>query len=119
MSFFPLVVLFGKLKELIDIFTRAFFGAIIGAKGAVKKRIESETRTEITIPKHGSSDDGIKILATKRDAVCSARRRIDLIVTNCRLKQPPTHFTCIRIDDINIKNNFIKFKVNQMASISI
>lgn len=96
---------------------RAFFGAVIGAKGAVKKRIEGETRTEITIPKHGSSDDGIKILATKRDAVCMACRRIDIIVSNCRRKQPPTHFTCIRIDDANIKNKYIKFKVNHMSFI--
>lgn len=69
---------------------RAFFGAIIGAKGAVRKRIEGESRTEITVPKHTSSDSDIKILGTKREAVCTARRRIDLIVTNCRRKQPPT-----------------------------
>lgn len=93
---------------------RAFFGAIIGAKGAIKKRIEGETRTEITIPKHGSSDDDIKILATKREAVCTARRRIDVIVINCRRKQRPTHFTCVRIDDANIKKNYIKFKVNRV-----
>lgn len=96
---------------------RAFIGAIIGAKGAVKKRIEGETRTEITIPKHGSShSDDIRILATKRDAVCAARRRIDLIVTNCRKKQRPTHFTCVRIDESSIKENYIKFKVKYNCS---
>lgn len=89
---------------------RAFFGAIIGSKGAVKKRIEGETRTEISIPKYGSSGD-IKIIGTKRDGVCAARRRIELIVINCRRKQRPTHFNCIRIHDTTIRTNFIKFKV--------
>lgn len=89
---------------------RPFYGAIIGAKGAVRKRIEGETRTEITIPKQGSSDD-IKVLGTKRDAVCLARQRIELIVQSCRQKQRPTHFNCVRVLDQTIKNNYIKFKV--------
>lgn len=97
---------------------RAFFGAIIGPKGAVKKRIEGETRTEITVPKHGSSDSDIKILGTNRDAVSAARRRIDIIVTNCRQKQRPTHFTCVRIDNAIIKNNYIKFKVKNLIHIT-
>lgn len=89
---------------------RSFYGAIIGAKGSVKKRIEGETRTEITIPKHATTTD-ITILGTKRDAVCLARRRVELIVINCRRKQPQTHFGCVRITEPTIKLNCIKFKV--------
>lgn len=91
---------------------RAFYGAIIGAKGAVRKRIEGETRTEITVPRHGTTGD-IRIIGTKRESVCTARRRIELIVLNSRRKQRPTHFTCVRVVEPTIKNNAVKFKVNE------
>lgn len=101
-----------KWNEFCQIFheSRAFYGAIIGAKGAVKKRIEGETRTEITIPKHGTTGD-IEILGSKRESVGLACRRIESIVINSRRKQRPTHFTCVRVIDPTIKNNAIKFKV--------
>ncbi|XP_055320538.1 activating signal cointegrator 1 complex subunit 1-like isoform X2 [Sitodiplosis mosellana] len=94
---------------------QAFYGAIIGSRGAVRKRIEGDTRTEITIPKHGTTGD-IRILGTKRESVCMARRRIESIVINSRRKQRPTHFTCVRVIDTTIKNNVIKFKEEILKS---
>lgn len=34
-----------------------FFGLIIGKRGGMKKKIESETRTQIQIPRHGQDGD--------------------------------------------------------------
>lgn len=90
---------------------------IIGAKGATRKRIEGETRTEIRIPKYGASDD-VVILGAKRDSVCLARQRIDTIVLNTRQKQRPTHFNCVKICNQTIKDNCIKFKVKYLISVS-
>lgn len=104
------------LSNLSNCHFSGFYGAIIGAKGSVKKRIEGETRTDITIPKHGTSGD-IIILGAKQDSVCSARHRIELIVVNCRQKHPRTHFTCVRIDEPAIKRNYNTFKVKYQNSI--
>lgn len=104
-----------KNIENISSVCRAFLGAIIGAKGAIKKRIEGETRTEIKIPKHGSTDD-VVIMGTKRDSVCLARQRIDTIVLNSRRKLRPTHFNCVRIFSQTIKDNYIKLKEEILQS---
>lgn len=105
------ILQFDKHHKVMDnVVCRAFYGSIIGAKGSTKKRIEGETRTEITIPKHGTAGD-IRILGTKRESVCAARRRIEIIVINSRRNKCSTHFTCIRITNLAIKSNCITFKV--------
>lgn len=48
---------------------RHYLGAVIGKKGAVKMRLERETRTEIKIPRQGRTGDVI-ILGTS-ESVCS------------------------------------------------
>ncbi|XP_031617297.1 activating signal cointegrator 1 complex subunit 1-like [Contarinia nasturtii] len=101
---------------------QAFYGAIIGNKGSVKKRIEGDTRTEIIIPKHSNNNNKhgslntISILGKKRESVCLAFRRIGLILINCRNKQRPTHFTCVRVVEQNIKHRFIAFKDDILKS---
>lgn len=89
----------------------AFYGRIIGTRAATKKRIESETKTEINIPKVGINDD-IRIMGTTRDSVSDSRRRVELIVAGCRQKQRPTHFLGVKASNETVRNNFEKFKVN-------
>lgn len=89
---------------------------LIGAKGATKKRIEGETKTEIVIPRHGVSGN-ITVYGTNREALITARRRIDLIVSACRKKQRPTHFTCVKLTDKKILENAVKLKVVTIARI--
>lgn len=88
----------------------ACFGTIIGAKGITIRRIQDETRTEIKIPRSNNNVD-IKIYGMTRDAVSKARRRIEMIVTSCRHKRRPTHFTAVKISNSTILENFLKFKV--------
>lgn len=90
---------------------RAFFALIIGSKGATKKRIEGETKTQIKIPKAGMDGD-IEITGATREGVSSARRRIDLIVLSSRTKQQNTHFMCVPIRQQQIKENYKRFVVN-------
>lgn len=89
----------------------AFFGIIIGAKAATKRRIEGETRTQIKIPKQGMSGD-VEITGASRADVCSARRRVEMIVLASREKHSPTHFVAVRISSADIKSNYEKFMVS-------
>lgn len=90
---------------------RAFYGGIIGQKGMTKKRIESETKTEITIP--GIRDTKytmVTIKGTTRKNVCAAQRRLELIIESLRNKTPPTHFTCVPACTDVIKRSYNKLK---------
>lgn len=89
---------------------RAFFALIVGSKGSTKKRIEGETKTQVKIPKAGVDGD-IEVTGSTREAVSSARRRIDIIVLSSRSKQQATHFMCVPVIQPAIKENYRRFKV--------
>lgn len=91
--------------------SRAFFKTIIGAKGATKRRIEGETKSQIKIPRAGVAGD-IEIVGSTRQNVSSARRRIELIVLSSRTKHQSTHFMCVPIVQPAIRESYMKFKVN-------
>lgn len=92
-------------------FCRIFHGIIIGSQRATIKRIEGDTKTQIKIP--NQRDEGpIKVLGSTRDAVSSARRRIEALVLESRTKRPPTHFTCVPITNGEIRENYRKFVVS-------
>ncbi|KAG8224627.1 hypothetical protein J437_LFUL005795, partial [Ladona fulva] len=87
----------------------AFFPIIIGSKGSTKKRLETETRTQITIPKMGHEGD-IKIKGMDHKSVAAACRRIGLIVMSSRQRQPFTHFVSLSVAGDEIRKAFIQFK---------
>lgn len=87
-----------------------FYAVIIGAKGTTKKRIESETKTTVKVPRPGINGD-IEISGLTRNGVAAARRRIDLICLGARDKQQITHIVCVPIVNTNIRSNFERFKV--------
>ena len=46
----------------------AFFGMIIGKSGTTRKRIESETRSRINVPKQGAPSDTKSIISLEKVA---------------------------------------------------
>lgn len=107
---------------------RPFYGGLVGFKGSTKHRIESETQTELFIPRPRETDDvcikgfflSIKytlfhnrvILQGKsRKSVCAAKRKIELMVISLRKRTNPTHFTCIPVCKDNVKQRYMEFKV--------
>ncbi|XP_067996449.1 activating signal cointegrator 1 complex subunit 1 isoform X6 [Melanerpes formicivorus] len=82
---------------------------IIGKKGETKKRLETETRTSISIPKPGVEGE-IVITGQHRGGVISARTRIDVLLDSFRKKQPFTHFLSIALNQPNIQERFLQFK---------
>ncbi|XP_069720028.1 activating signal cointegrator 1 complex subunit 1 isoform X1 [Phaenicophaeus curvirostris] len=82
---------------------------IIGKKGETKKRLETETRTSISIPKPGVEGE-IVITGQHRSGVTSARTRIDVLLDSFRKKQPFTHFLSFALNQPAIQEKFLQFK---------
>uniref|UniRef100_A0A670I967 Activating signal cointegrator 1 complex subunit 1 n=2 Tax=Podarcis muralis TaxID=64176 RepID=A0A670I967_PODMU len=82
---------------------------IIGKKGETKKKIETETRTSIIIPKPGVEGE-IVITGQHRNGIISARTRIDVLVESFRKKQPFTHFLSFALNQLAIQEKFLQFK---------
>ncbi|XP_057681957.1 activating signal cointegrator 1 complex subunit 1 [Corythoichthys intestinalis] len=82
---------------------------IIGKKGETRKRLESDTKTSINIPKQGVEGQ-IVVTGPHKAAVSSAITRIEVLVDNFRKKQPFTHFLSFPLNDPKIQEGFLRFK---------
>ncbi|XP_049852737.1 activating signal cointegrator 1 complex subunit 1 isoform X1 [Schistocerca gregaria] len=94
---------------------RVYFPYVIGSKGATRKRLETETKTNIWVPKQGMDGD-IVITGSDKKGVAAARRRINLIVMSARQKQPFTHFISIPLTGNSIIEGFTKFREEVLES---
>ncbi|CAK1603017.1 unnamed protein product [Parnassius mnemosyne] len=97
--------------------SKHYIGSIIGKKGIMKSRIEKDTKTNIKIPKHGEVGD-IAIFGPSVLNVKAACRRINIIVMSARMKQRPTHFLSIPLNDPSIIESFENFKQNVLQECS-
>ncbi|XP_026206709.1 activating signal cointegrator 1 complex subunit 1 [Anabas testudineus] len=82
---------------------------VIGKKGETRRRLESDTKTSISIPKQGVEGQ-IVITGSHKSAVSSAVTRIEVLVESFRRKQPFTHFLSFPLNDAKIQQGFLKFK---------
>uniref|UniRef100_A0A336N3L3 CSON010054 protein n=1 Tax=Culicoides sonorensis TaxID=179676 RepID=A0A336N3L3_CULSO len=90
------------------------FGQIVGAKGATRRRIETETGSQILIPKQGQEGD-IRISSNNPKNVQAARRRIEIIVIGARAKIDFTHFLSVPLIDPLIQKNYKDFKTKILS----
>ena len=90
-----------------------FLAIIIGKKGSTKKRIESETKTKITIPKQGVENEDVQVSGTSKYSVATACNRIDSIVSSARQRQGFTHFISIPMNSAKMQESFLAFKVRK------
>uniref|UniRef100_A0A1A9W9S1 K Homology domain-containing protein n=1 Tax=Glossina brevipalpis TaxID=37001 RepID=A0A1A9W9S1_9MUSC len=94
----------------------AFYGGLVGTRGSTKHRLESETSTEILIPprvvenSNKNRDCSIIIKGKTRNAVATAKRKIDLLVASLRSRMAATHFYGIALNHDEIRENFQLFK---------
>ncbi|XP_050980609.1 activating signal cointegrator 1 complex subunit 1 isoform X3 [Labeo rohita] len=82
---------------------------IIGKKGETRKRLESETKTSISIPKQGVEGQ-IVITGVHRAAVASAVTRIEVLIDSFRRKQPFTHFLSFALNHAQVQQGFVRFR---------
>lgn len=95
-----------------------FFAQVIGTKGNTRRRIESETKSQINVPKQGHDGD-IKITSNQRKNVITARRRIEMMVIGGRTKLAFTHFLSIPMQSDAIQKSFRTFKEMILSDLSI
>ncbi|KAL1124351.1 hypothetical protein AAG570_000980 [Ranatra chinensis] len=94
---------------------KTYFPYIIGSKGMTRKRLETETKARISVPKMGQSGD-IIITGQDKKNVLSAKRRIKMIVISARKRQPFTHFISIPFIAQSFKDGFKKFKTDVLTT---
>nr|XP_020505650.1 activating signal cointegrator 1 complex subunit 1 [Labrus bergylta] len=82
---------------------------IIGKKGETRRRLESDTKTSIGIPKQGVEGQ-IVITGSHKAAVSSAVTRVEVLVESFRKKQPFTHFLSFPLNDAKVQEGFLTFK---------
>lgn len=82
---------------------------IIGKKGETRRRLESDTKTSISIPKQGVEGQ-IVITGSQKAAVTSAVTRVEVLVESFRKKQPFTHFLSFPLNDPKIQEGLLRFK---------
>ncbi|XP_075999657.1 activating signal cointegrator 1 complex subunit 1 [Genypterus blacodes] len=82
---------------------------IIGKKGETRRRLESDTKTNISIPKPGVEGQ-IVVTGSHKAAVSSAITRIEVLVEGFRRKQPFTHFLSFPLTHPKIQEGFLRFK---------
>lgn len=96
------------------LYFRSIIRALCSAKEAVKKGIQNETQTTITYSKvksGGTSKRVVEVKGTSHTNVYTARQKIKSFGDNGGKSTMPTHFTCVKITDSTIRENFLKFKV--------
>lgn len=97
-----------KFKHTFSV-PKQFFPHIIGAKHAVRQKLENDTKTSIQIPRMGQDGD-ITITGSDRKGIISARNRIDLLVEASRDKVKGTHFLSIPLNEGHVIMKFNSFK---------
>ncbi|XP_019620390.1 PREDICTED: activating signal cointegrator 1 complex subunit 1-like [Branchiostoma belcheri] len=90
------------------------FKFIIGRKGETKKRLETETRSQVQIPKVGAGGE-VVITGSDKQGVLSAMRRIQILADSGRAKLPFTHFLSLPLTTTPIKEGFQEFQSSVLA----
>lgn len=92
---------------------RSFYGGIIGFKGNTKRRIESDTDTEIYIPRQNENSNVVSIKSKTRSNVCAALRKIRALLKSLRKRMKPTHFLAVPFNNGVVQQKFIELRVMQ------
>ncbi len=92
----------GKFRASLPV-ASAFFSSVIGKKGVTKKRIETETKTKLEIPRPGA-EGPIVVTGAARAGVASACARIRVVVESSRARQEFTHFISLPVKVRRPKN---------------
>ncbi|TDG51696.1 hypothetical protein AWZ03_001756 [Drosophila navojoa] len=89
---------------------KSFYGGLIGFKGSTKRRIETESHTEIYVPRQNDSSNDLIIQSNDRKNVCAALRKIRLLVDSLRKRMKPTHFLAAPLNTGEVQKRFNELK---------
>uniref|UniRef100_UPI0035901D80 activating signal cointegrator 1 complex subunit 1 isoform X2 n=1 Tax=Myxine glutinosa TaxID=7769 RepID=UPI0035901D80 len=90
---------------------------IVGKKGETRRRIEQETKTQISIP--GPGVEGETVISGKEQAgVNSACTRLEVISNDARKRQPATHFLSLPMATPALQEAFCSFQKDVLSNCS-
>ncbi len=75
-----------------------FYAPIIGKKGATRRRMETETKARILVPKQGAGSNVVVISGMSEGAVRAAWTRTRAVVDGARAKHEFTHFISLPVN---------------------
>lgn len=93
---------------------RSTIQVLSNAKGALKTSIQQQTQTKITcseVKVDGTTKRFVEVKGSSHKDVYTARQQIKSYKNDGQKRDVPTHFTCVKITNSVIKENFLKFKV--------
>ncbi|ALC41199.1 CG12129 [Drosophila busckii] len=89
---------------------QSFYGGLIGFKGTTKRRIETETQTEIYVPRQNDNSSELSIKSRERSNCISAWRKIRLLTDSLRKRMRPTHFLAVPLNSGPVQEAFKELK---------
>ncbi|XP_035714799.1 activating signal cointegrator 1 complex subunit 1 isoform X2 [Folsomia candida] len=96
-------------KSICDNVPSQLYAVVIGTKGSTKSRLEKETKTKIIVPRQNAKGfievEGRSILTVRH-----ARRRIDELMWQTRIKCDATHFACFPVNSAAVIQRIKDFK---------
>ena len=86
-----------------------FFKYVIGRMGKTRQMIEKDTKAKLIIPRQGE-EGPIKLQASTKRALNSAKQRVEVIAWSNRQKEEPTHFVGIALHSDVVQEKILEFK---------
>ncbi|XP_062137100.1 activating signal cointegrator 1 complex subunit 1 [Drosophila sulfurigaster albostrigata] len=99
----------GSFKLALHV-PKSFYGGLIGFKGSTKRRIETESKTTIHVPRQTDVSNDLIIRSNERSNVCSALRKVRLLLDSLRKRMRPTHFLAVPLNSGQVKDRFMELK---------
>ncbi|XP_034475866.1 activating signal cointegrator 1 complex subunit 1 [Drosophila innubila] len=99
----------GSFKLALHV-PKSFYGGLIGLKGSTKRRIETETKTDIHVPRQNDISNDLLIKSNERSNVCAALRKIRLLIDSLRKRMRPTHFLAVPLNSGQVLKRFVELK---------
>jgi len=96
-------------RDVIKDIPAYYFRFIVGKGAVTKQRIESQTKTKLSLPTRGSDGD-IVISGKERSGVIASRNKIMNLIDLNRRDQPAVHFLSVQLITDEIRQKFHEFK---------
>uniref|UniRef100_A0A8C4QV89 K Homology domain-containing protein n=1 Tax=Eptatretus burgeri TaxID=7764 RepID=A0A8C4QV89_EPTBU len=90
---------------------------IVGKKGETRRRIEHETKTQISIPGPGIEGETV-VSGREQEWIASACTRLELISSDARKRLPATHFMSVPLATPAFQEAFCTFQRDVLSNCS-
>lgn len=89
---------------------KMFLGFVLGKGHGKRKKLENEFSCEIELSTDQSTSSNICIKSYSKFNILNTYQRILSMISDCRKHQRPTHFICLPVGNLMVKEAFEKFR---------